>query len=161
MNLQAVCQRWLKFEARNPYRRRRAIYQSRFKIAGWEKLKTLVLHSVSSPITKRAYNMALGEFLAWFFSRHLDPASLRPPLAHGGYPSRGAVSGPRRSSYATHVGHSQACRWLTTPEPLRACETEPASPYFLLRPPAIRIGGTNFRPHPTARWSLVHCRSRW
>src|SRR5579864_7451432 len=36
------------------------------KIAGWEKLKTLVLDSVSSPITKRVYNMALNEFIAWF-----------------------------------------------------------------------------------------------
>ena len=36
------------------------------KIAGWDKLKALVLDSVSSPITKRVYNMALDEFLAWF-----------------------------------------------------------------------------------------------
>jgi site-specific recombinase XerC len=36
------------------------------KIAGWERLKALVLDSVSSPITKRVYNMALNEFLAWF-----------------------------------------------------------------------------------------------
>src|SRR5512137_2337307 len=36
------------------------------KIAGWEKLKALVLDSVSSPITKRVYNMALEEFLSWF-----------------------------------------------------------------------------------------------
>src|SRR5450755_498065 len=36
------------------------------KIAGWEKLKTLVLDSVSSPITKRVYNMALDEFMVWF-----------------------------------------------------------------------------------------------
>src|ERR1700722_2356285 len=36
------------------------------KIAGWEKLKALVLDSVSSPITKCVYNMALNEFLAWF-----------------------------------------------------------------------------------------------
>ena len=36
------------------------------KIAGWEKLKALVLDIVSSPITKRVYNMALNEFLAWF-----------------------------------------------------------------------------------------------
>jgi hypothetical protein len=28
------------------------------KIAQWEKLKGLVLDSVSSPITKRVYNMA-------------------------------------------------------------------------------------------------------
>ena len=36
------------------------------KIAEWQKLKTLVLDSVSSPITKRVYNMALDEFLGWF-----------------------------------------------------------------------------------------------
>src|SRR5271169_4731888 len=36
------------------------------KIAQWQKLKTLVLDSVSSPITKRVYNMALNEFYAWF-----------------------------------------------------------------------------------------------
>jgi len=35
------------------------------KIAQWQNLKTLVLDSVSSPITKRVYNMALlarGEY---------------------------------------------------------------------------------------------------
>src|ERR1700726_4792337 len=36
------------------------------KIAQWQKLKALVLDSVSSPITKRVYNMALNEFLVWF-----------------------------------------------------------------------------------------------
>jgi site-specific recombinase XerD len=36
------------------------------KIAQWQKLKTLVLDSVSSPITKRVYNMALDEFYTWF-----------------------------------------------------------------------------------------------
>src|SRR6266513_4256735 len=36
------------------------------KIAQRQKLKTLVLDSVSSPITKRVYNMALNDFLAWF-----------------------------------------------------------------------------------------------
>jgi integrase/recombinase XerD len=36
------------------------------KIARWHKLKAMVLDSVSSPITKRVYNMALEEFLAWF-----------------------------------------------------------------------------------------------
>src|SRR3954453_11972023 len=34
--------------------------------ADWYKLKTLVLDSVSSPITRRVYNMALNEFLDWF-----------------------------------------------------------------------------------------------
>src|ERR1700756_5540788 len=32
----------------------------------WHKLKTLVLDSVSSPITKRVYNLGLDEFFAWF-----------------------------------------------------------------------------------------------
>jgi hypothetical protein len=36
------------------------------RIAQWEKLKALVLDSVSSPITKRVYNMALNEFMARF-----------------------------------------------------------------------------------------------
>jgi len=36
------------------------------KIAQWQKLKGMVADSVSSPITKRVYNMALDEFMAWF-----------------------------------------------------------------------------------------------
>src|SRR6202521_4998836 len=36
------------------------------KAGEWEKLKTLVLDSVSSPITRRVYNMALDEFIAWY-----------------------------------------------------------------------------------------------
>jgi len=36
------------------------------KIAEWQRLKALVLDSVSSPITRRVYNMALDEFIAWY-----------------------------------------------------------------------------------------------
>src|SRR5579871_1528061 len=36
------------------------------RIEEWQRLKQLVLDSVSSPITKRVYNMALDEFLEWF-----------------------------------------------------------------------------------------------
>src|SRR6266850_2326988 len=36
------------------------------KLAEWDRLKTLVLDSVSSPITRRVYNMALNEFMVWF-----------------------------------------------------------------------------------------------
>ena len=32
----------------------------------WQKLKALVLDSVSSPITKRVYNLGLDEFFEWF-----------------------------------------------------------------------------------------------
>src|SRR5258708_12072980 len=36
------------------------------RAANWQRLKTLVLDSISSPITRRVYNMALDEFIAWF-----------------------------------------------------------------------------------------------
>src|SRR5580698_8589939 len=32
----------------------------------WQRLKALVLDSVSSPITKRVYNLGLDEFFAWY-----------------------------------------------------------------------------------------------
>src|SRR6185369_11386004 len=32
----------------------------------WHRLKALVLDSVSSPITKRVYNLGLDEFIAWY-----------------------------------------------------------------------------------------------
>jgi hypothetical protein len=32
----------------------------------WHRLKALVLDSVSSPITKRVYNLGLDEFFEWF-----------------------------------------------------------------------------------------------
>ena len=32
----------------------------------WRRMKSLVLDSVSSPITRRVYNMALDEFFAWY-----------------------------------------------------------------------------------------------
>src|SRR5664279_3413339 len=34
--------------------------------AQWRRLKALVLDSVSSPITKRVYNVGLDEFFAWY-----------------------------------------------------------------------------------------------
>jgi integrase len=36
------------------------------KSADWRRLKALVLDSVSSPITKRVYNLGLDEFFAWY-----------------------------------------------------------------------------------------------
>src|SRR5258708_12825350 len=36
------------------------------KLEQWQKLKALVLDSVSSPITRRVYNMAVDEFIAWY-----------------------------------------------------------------------------------------------
>jgi site-specific recombinase XerD len=36
------------------------------KLAEWQRLKALVLDSVSSPITRRVYNMSLDEFINWY-----------------------------------------------------------------------------------------------
>ncbi len=36
------------------------------KLEEWQRLKALVLDSVSSPITRRVYNMALNEFIEWY-----------------------------------------------------------------------------------------------
>jgi len=36
------------------------------RAADWHRLKALVLDSVSSPITRRVYNLALDEFITWF-----------------------------------------------------------------------------------------------
>src|ERR1700751_3718598 len=36
------------------------------RATNWRRLKALVLDSVSSPITRRVYNLGLDEFFAWF-----------------------------------------------------------------------------------------------
>src|SRR5437867_7439667 len=64
------------------------------KAADWFKLKALVLDSVSSPITRRVYNMALDEFMVWF---RLEP---RPGF------SKATVSAWRASLEARRLGSS-------------------------------------------------------
>ncbi len=53
------------------------------RIAGWEKLKALVLDSVSSPITKRVYNMALEEFMGYSVSSSVSQLCRRLGLPEG------------------------------------------------------------------------------
>jgi hypothetical protein len=36
------------------------------KVVEWRRLKALVLDSVSSPITRRVYNVGLDEFVEWY-----------------------------------------------------------------------------------------------
>ena len=36
------------------------------RASDWRRLKALVLDSVSSPITRRVYNLGLDEFIAWY-----------------------------------------------------------------------------------------------
>jgi hypothetical protein len=49
----------------------------------WRRLKALVLDSVSSPITKRVYNLGLDEFIARF-GQELQRASRRQLRRRGG-----------------------------------------------------------------------------
>jgi hypothetical protein len=36
------------------------------RASDWQRLKALVLDTVSSPITRRVYNLGLDEFIAWY-----------------------------------------------------------------------------------------------
>jgi hypothetical protein len=36
------------------------------RASAWRRLKALVPDSVSSPITRRVYNLGLDEFIAWY-----------------------------------------------------------------------------------------------
>ena len=64
------------------------------KAAEWDRLKALVLDSVSSPITRRVYNMALDEFITWY---RLEP---RPGF------TKATVSAWRASLEARGLGSS-------------------------------------------------------
>ena len=50
------------------------------KGANWGRLKALVLDSVSSPITKRVYNLGLDEFFAWY-GQEVRPGFTKPTVA--------------------------------------------------------------------------------
>ena len=71
----------------------------------WARLKTLVLDSVSSPITRRVYNMALDEFFAWY---SLEP---RPGFHQSHGASMAGLARSERSRLVVnnhpHVGNPQ------------------------------------------------------
>ena len=58
--------------------------------AHWQRLKRLVLDSVSSPITRRVYNLGLNEFFEWY---GLEPRSGFTKATVSGLASR--TGGPR------------------------------------------------------------------
>jgi hypothetical protein len=59
----------------------------------WSRLKALVLDSVSSPITRRVYNLGLDEFFAWCREEPRAGFTNRGRLASGSGSTRaGAVS---------------------------------------------------------------------
>src|SRR5579871_1150607 len=72
------------------------------KIAQWQKLKMLVLDSVSSPITKRVYNMALDEFYV------VVPADAAPGF-HQGDRERVACSSRSPRPWIVVHHHQDVC----------------------------------------------------
>jgi hypothetical protein len=57
----------------------------------WQKLKALVLNSVSSPITRRVYNLGLDEFFAWLSIQEPRPGFTKATVSAW----RVATRGPR------------------------------------------------------------------
>jgi hypothetical protein len=62
------------------------------RAAEWRRLKALVLDSVSSPITKRVYNLGLEEFFAWSGHEPRSSFTKAARCARGPRPSLGWVS---------------------------------------------------------------------
>lgn len=94
-------------------------------------LKALVLDSVSSPITKRVYSMALDEFLAWFRQEH------RP----GGF-CKATVSAWRASLEARGLGSSSIIIRMSAIRKLaaQAADNGLIAPELVLRCAAGRAG---------------------
>ena len=121
------------------------------KAADWYKLKALVLDSVSSPITRRVYNMALDEFMVWFHRESrpgFSKASRNAALGHEGRRLRRAylfdqhVSEFRRR--AQNASPQVEYRWLQSVQnrysKLRTYSVPRLSrPLQLLRPPQYNV----------------------
>ena len=55
------------------------------RAADWRRLKALVLDSVSSPITRRVYNLGLDEFIEWY-GREPRPGFTKATVTLGAAP---------------------------------------------------------------------------
>jgi site-specific recombinase XerC len=93
------------------------------RLAEWQRLKGLVLDSVSSPITRRMYDMALDEFMAWF------QQEARPGF------TKAAVSAWRASLEARGLGSSSISVRLSA---IRKLAVEAADNGLL--PPEVAAG---------------------
>src|SRR5579871_101434 len=85
------------------------------RAADWTRLKSLVLDSVSSPITKRVYDHALDEFFAWF-GQEPRPGFTKATVAAWRVALEGADSGPSPST----CGSQRCGNWRSKP-PITGC----------------------------------------
>ena len=129
------------------------------KLEGWEKLKTLVLDSVSSPITKRVYNMALNEFLAWLqqapwpgFTK-ATVSAWRVSLEARGLGSSSVII--RMSAIRKLAAGPGAFERAGHHDPQGAARSRDLGHSSRLRAPAIRSRQSYVHASPTTLWTLV------
>src|SRR5579863_3959733 len=79
------------------------------KGAEWRRLKSLVLDSVSSPITRRVYNLGLDEFIARYGHEPRPAGFTKRPSLLAGWRSKRANSG-RFDQRADNGGAEAGCR---------------------------------------------------
>jgi hypothetical protein len=113
-------------------------------VGEWDRLKALVLDCVSSPITRRVYNMALDEFIAWF------KEAPRPGF------SKATVSAWRVSLEARGLGSSSIIIRMSAIRKLIAggeAQSACVSDGFALK----RSSYSPSLPLPTASWRPQQC----
>jgi hypothetical protein len=101
------------------------------KTTEWPRLKALVLDSVSSPITRRVYNLGLDEFIAWY-GQEPRPGFTKP-----------TVSAWRVALEARGLGAVSINVRITAVRKLAAEAVD---------------NGLHVGAHPAARWPVVHRR---
>jgi len=148
------------------------------KITEWQRLKALVLDSVSSPITKRVYNLGLDEFIAWYgqeprpgFTK-ATVSAWRVALEARGL---GSVSTNVRITAVRKLAAEAADNGLLAPElaagiaRVKSAKSmgvrmgnwlslKQAQALARLRAAPVRGNGAHNGAHPAARWPLVHRR---
>ena len=79
--------------------------------AHWQRLKELVLDSVSSPITRRVYNLGLDEFFEWY-GLETRPGFTKATVSAWRVHSRPAGLAPCRST----CGSPRCASWRLRPQ---------------------------------------------
>jgi hypothetical protein len=104
--------------------------------AHWQRLKRLVLDSVSSPITKRVYNLGLDEFFAW---HELEP---RPGF------TKATVSAWRVALEARGLGSVSINVRITAVRKLavEAADENPLDPLFIVQAGEPQLRRIRLRP---------------
>src|ERR1700738_523465 len=134
------------------------------RAADWRRLKMLVLDSVSSPITKRVYNLGLDEFFEWF-GREPRPgftkatvSAWRVALEARGL---GSISINVRITAVRKLAVEAADNGLLAPELAAGITRIKGVKSKGVRAGALRGGRTYVQAHSAARRSMVHRRFGW